>query len=210
MATSVGKRATGEADFIDPEVKDKKLKKGDDSSSTSERTKSELEKFEAELEKFYREKKESHGFDVYANPNAFDMDYIVNFFAFNDLDQVAPQQLKECNGLATEAVKYHNLNKKPENADLEFVKLVKFCHEDVSVRYEKYYLTLDAKDVHDDSIHTCQAKVLCDLANKNTPFGFTPEVLMFKKKYDMDFIGEDPRLPKEYVCDCELCRSCDC
>ncbi|GLT83816.1 hypothetical protein SLE2022_020860 [Rubroshorea leprosula] len=223
METTVGKRATGDANFSDPEVgypEDKKLKKVDDPFSTEPsvtQSESELKpesdselKPESDFQKFYRQKRESYGFDVDVNPFKDD-DYFCYFAAFND-PYAVPFRGKECTELAMEAVEYHNLNKKAENANLEFVKLVKFCHEYMRHPYEMYYITFDAKNVVDGCVQTCQAKVLCDSTDENTlsRFRFTPKVIMFKKKGEMDFIGLDPELDGIPDCACGGSGPCNC
>ncbi|GLT62995.1 hypothetical protein SLA2020_355940 [Shorea laevis] len=169
MAT-VEKRA---ADFRDPGVdyqEEKKLQIDEDCSSKQNKSLEAGNDPDSECIRFHKQIHDSDGFDV----DAVLPDDIMSYFGvFNDLNKVSPTQLQECEEFAREAIKLHNLYKKPENANLEYVKLVKFNMEfEFNPDGEMFYLAFEAKDTKDGSIQSRQAKVFA-------AYSEDPEIMLF-------------------------------
>ncbi|GKV33859.1 hypothetical protein SLEP1_g42309 [Rubroshorea leprosula] len=182
------KRVVSAADFEDPEQKKLKI---DDGSSSPKQNKSDSSDYDSDAEyvRFHNQLAESDGFDVDAKLP----EDVMSLFGVVDMNKMSAKRRQECDELAREAIKFHNLYKKPEicNLDLEFVKLLKLNSQfRISPRGELFFLTFEAKDAKDGSIQCYQAKVFTRYTKDS---GVIPEVQMIRKKGDSYYIGKDPK-----------------
>ncbi|GLT40241.1 hypothetical protein SLA2020_143910 [Shorea laevis] len=183
------KRAVSAADFEDPEQK--KLKIDDGGSNKSDSSNYDPD---AEYVRFHNQLAESDGFDVDAKLP----EDVMSLFGVVDINEMSAKRRQECDELAREAIKFHNLYKKPEiaNLDLEFVKLLKLNSQfRISPRGELFFLTFEAKDAKDGSIQCYQAKVF----TRYTKGSRIPEVQMIRKKGDSYYIGKGKLARKQGV-----------
>ncbi|GLT62997.1 hypothetical protein SLA2020_355960 [Shorea laevis] len=196
------KSAVSAADFENPEQKKLKI---DDGGSSPKQNKSDSSNYDpdAEYVRFHNQLAESDGFDVDAKLP----EDVMSLFGVVDINEMSAKRRQECDEFAREAIKFHNLYKKPEiaNLALEFVKLLKLnLQYRISPRGELLFLTFEAKDAKDGSIQCYQAKVF---ARYTKDSGVIPEIQMIRKKGDSYYTGKDPKLSGPCD-DCEGGKPC--
>ncbi|GLT83974.1 hypothetical protein SLE2022_022340 [Rubroshorea leprosula] len=201
MATSE-KRAVGEAESWDAGVRSpqKEKSKIDDSSTlVKDKPQHDYDSDDSydsdDYLRLIHQKRDSDGFDVDSVPHGV----LGAFCIYNDLSQLKDDLRQRCDDFANKAVEFHNLNKSPENANLEFVKMLKVNFEYMPPGGETYFLTFEAKDVKSGIIDSYQGKVLGAYSNQIGQL--IPNVLMFRKRGDTCYLGQDPKLYKKWTDD---------